>query len=335
MRRFELLLPTDDRFPSGRQSLDVEAADELYIPKLLERDGLAAYEASTLACYLALVEQHGGPVLDVGANVGVFALVAAVLDVEVTAFEPVPELAAVVDDLASRNGLSVGVESLALGAEDAEATFYLSDVTDSSNSLLAGFRPSERSLTAQVATLDGYCQQRDLVPRVIKIDTEATEPDVLTGGLETIRAHRPAIICEVLAGRTEPQLEELLADLGYRWYQLTEELPPPARREVFGDRTYRFNNWLFAPEAPDEAFWERVRSWREALRDCVPPVAEPPPAPAPAVPPTPVVAAPPSPRPRRHHRRPPRRNDAVGSTAARRCSQGSSVASSPVRRSTG
>lgn len=292
MRAFELTLPTSPpptvegdaggTGPGGAEptaALCVELPEELYIPRVLQRDGLAGYEPSTLACFLALIERHGGPVLDVGANVGVFSLVgAAVLGADITAFEPVPELAAAMRTVAERNGLSIPIEESALGADDTEATFYLSDVTDSSNSLLAGFRPSERSLTVRVERLDSYTQRTGIVPSILKVDTEATEPDVLAGGLATLREHRPYVICEVLARRSESALEQVLADLDYHWYQITEERTLVPRREIFGDRAYRFNNWLFAPEPPDDEFWRRMLAWREALGTCTPVIVTPEPS---------------------------------------------------------
>jgi FkbM family methyltransferase len=303
MRSFELLLPDPSAvagtaaasappasalpFHGSPGRLQIEVAQHLYVPKCLHRTGLAGYEPETLACFLATISLRGGPVFDVGANVGVFSLVAAALsDVELVAFEPTPELAAVARTLADRNDLRFTVEEIALGAESGTATFHLSDVTDSSNSLLDGFRPSATSIEVVVESLDDHCARTGTIPRVLKIDTEATEPDVFRGGLATIREHRPWIVCEVLARRTETQLEEVLEPLGYTWYQITSELPLVPRRELFGDRAYRFNNWLFAPEPPDPEFWERMGVWREALKACVPtiPVAEPSLTPAPSAP---------------------------------------------------
>jgi FkbM family methyltransferase len=245
--------------------------ERLYVPFLLQRDGLAGYEPGTLACFLALIEEHGGPVLDIGANVGVFSLVAAAAtDAQVVAFEPTPDLAVTARAIADVNGLSFPVEEVALGAEDGQATLHLSDVTDSSNSLLPGFRPSSRSVTVPVERLDGWCDRTGTVPAVVKIDTEATEPQVVAGARRLLTDHRPHVICEVLARRTEADLERAFGELGYRWYQITDEVPLVARREVFGDRAYRFTNWLFAPDEPTDAFWSRLRRWHAALSACTP-----------------------------------------------------------------
>src|SRR5690606_28293792 len=125
---------------------------------------------------------------------------------------------------AARNGLDgVRFEPVALGASPGTATLHLSDVTDSSNSLLEGFRPSQRGLDVPIETLDDYVAAAPAPPRLLKIDTEATEPDVLRGAERFLRDQRPWLICEVLAGRTEAELEALLAPLGYQWHQITAE----------------------------------------------------------------------------------------------------------------
>jgi FkbM family methyltransferase len=280
VREFDLTLPQPGTGSATGRTLRIRTDEQLYIPKVLQREGLATYEPETLAVFLTLLERRGGPVFDVGANVGVFSLLGAALtDAEVIAFEPTPDLAAVARGLARDNGLRFEVEEIALGASTGTATFYLSSVTDSSNSLLEGFRPSDRAIDVATETLDDHVQRTGRAPAVLKIDTEATEPDVFRGGARTIAEHRPWIICEVLARRTEAELEELLSPFGYTWYQITAERKLVPRRELFGDRAYRFNNWLFAPEAAPDDFWAQVTGWRERLVTCVPP----PPPPAPPV----------------------------------------------------
>lgn len=260
------------RLPPPASSLTIRAPRPLYVPRLLERRGLAAYEPDTLSCFLAALETvEGRTVFDVGANVGVFALVAAALsDREVVAFEPTPELARVARAIAVDNGLNYTVEELALGAAAATAHLHLSDTTDSSNSLRKGFRPSSGSITVPVETLDGYAARTGRVPALLKIDTESTEPDVLRGAGSLLAEHRPWIVCEVLAGRTEADLEMLLEPLGYRWFQIGPEVPLPRRDHIVGDPDYRNLNWLFCPTMPDARFWSSMASWQQALAACRP-----------------------------------------------------------------
>ncbi len=256
--------------PDGTSAREVvlEAPMGQYVPKRLAETGLVAYEQHALECFLALVGTAGpGAVLDVGANVGLYALLAgATSDREVRAFEPTPDLAAVARRAAARNDLNVVVEEVALGRQAGTATFFLSDRTDSSNSLAEGFRESSRQLDVTVETLDGFCARTGVVPAVLKVDTETTEPDVLAGAAATIAAHRPWIMCEVLHGRREGELAEVMAPHGYTWYHLRGEDDPQPVDTLDGDPGYGDLMYLLAPEPVDASFWALTRAWRAALQ---------------------------------------------------------------------
>ncbi len=239
----------------------------MYVPRRLEADGIARYEPEAMAVFLAAIERDPErPAFDVGANVGVFAVVAsATTDATVVGFEPTPDLAATFRSIVTANGLDCIVEELALGASSGRATLHLSDVTDSSNSLRSGFRPGTRVVDVGLERLDDYIARTGRAPGVLKIDTESTEPDVLRGAIDMLRTARPWMVCEVLAGRTEVELMEILRPLGYRWYPLADALPAVEADEIRGDPTYKHLDWLFVPEPPDDAFWSSARAWRTAL----------------------------------------------------------------------
>ena len=250
-----------------QRSLRVRTPPGTYVSHLLAESGLAGYEPDTLACFLAAIEERGSaPVFDVGANIGVFSwLAAALTPAIVVAFEPTPTLAAQMRVICADNGLSVRVEELALGAARGAADLHLSDKTDSSNSLRAGFRPSRGSVSVPVETVDGYVARTGVTPAVLKVDTESTEPDVLRGAGGLLAASRPWIICEVLANRTETDLTSILEPLGYWWYRIDGPGPLEARTVIEGDPTYAHMNWLFAPEEPSAAFWDAFAAWRSSL----------------------------------------------------------------------
>lgn len=267
LRHFALPLPFHDE---GPPHLLVRAAHTLFIPRVLERDGLAGYEPDTLAAWLAAIEilPHG-PAFDVGANIGLFShLAAARGGCGVIAFEPTPVLAATVRSIATDNHLDIRVEELALGRQAGLAELYLSSTSDASNSLASGFRHADRSLTVRVETLDGYCTRTSTWPAVLKIDTETTESDVLAGGLEMIRARRPWMVCELLPGRREEDIPDVLDTTGYRYYHISPAFPEEPHDKPYGDREDR--NWLLAPEAPPRAYWDAARRWHARLLRCLP-----------------------------------------------------------------
>ena len=268
-RVVELAIPRapGETADTGQRSLRIRTPAQTYVSRLLAGSGLAGYEPDTLACFLAAIEERGsGPVFDVGANIGVFSWLAAELTPAiVVAFEPTPDLAAEMREICAENGLDVRVEELALGAAPGTAELHLSDKTDSSNSLRAGFRPSHRSVSVPVETIDAYAARTGVTPAVLKVDTESTEPDVLRGAAGILAAGRPWIICEVLAGRTEAELTAILEPLGYSWYRIDGPGPLEARARIEGDPSYSYMNWLFAPEEPSPAFWHNYAAWRSSL----------------------------------------------------------------------
>lgn len=266
-RRFMLLVP--DRTGTPRP-IRWRARRTLIVPRWLQRRGLAGYEPETLACFLALL-QHAppGPVWDVGANVGVYAALAATTtDREIVAFEPTPDVAAVVRRVARRNDLAIEVVECALGAAAGSATLYLAKQSDSSNSTAAGFREAAGTLTVAAHTIDELVQSGRTPPAVLKLDTETTEPPILSGGRRTIAEHRPWILCEALPGRTESELMAEMRGHGYTWHLVEPTVPYPARDVIEGHVDYYM--WLFAPEPIPETFWDDGRTWQERLEGYVP-----------------------------------------------------------------
>jgi len=240
----------------------------MLVPRMLAATGLAGYEPETLAVYLAALDlAPPGAVLDIGANVGVYGLLARALSSrDVHAFEPVPELATVAINTGLANGLTYAVTRQAVGREPGEATFYLSDSSDSSNSLNPVFRASTRTLNVTVTTLDDYVETHGLVPAVIKIDAETGEPDVLGGGTATMRTQRPWLLLEVLPGRTEKEVAAEMEPWGYTWYRCVGDPPYEPRTDLHINDGTPAPMWLMLPEPATPEFWERSLQWLAALR---------------------------------------------------------------------
>jgi FkbM family methyltransferase len=265
-----IALPSSGAAADRPRLITLRAPATLIVPRNLAGHGLVGYEPSSLACFLAATDVAGpGAVFDIGANIGIYAaLASAMTDRTVCAFEPWPVLVEVARQFSDDNKLGFTTEAIALGAENGNAAFYLSDSSDSSNSLNAGFRTSSHQIQVPVETLDSYVDRTGTAPAVLKVDTETTEPDVLAGATGTIAKHRPWILCEVLADRVESDLERVLAPLGYRWYHVTEEMPFREAVRIVGDGSCKDMMWLFAPDKPTGAFWSALRERWEALSAC-------------------------------------------------------------------
>ena len=239
---------------------------DLFVLKKLAQHGLAQYEPGTIATILALLDEHPGPFLDVGANVGVFSLLVAAMQPgrPVVAFEPTPDLATELRDLATANDVAIDVAEVALGRTDGEVTLYISP-TDTSNSLREGFRDAVDEVTVPGLRLDSWVAGNlETAPTVIKIDTESTEPDVLNGAHDLVATHRPWLVVEVLKGRTEDELQAFCDRHDYRAHHIREH-GPVAPSRIVGDDTYEHLNWLFAPADLPADFDARRAAWQRRI----------------------------------------------------------------------
>ena len=142
-----------------------------------------------------------GTAVDVGANVGNHTLwFAMVCGLNVVAFEPVVHRQLVANVELNRLEDRVRIEPVALGATGSKAVHF------------GRGRLRTGSGQIQVRTLDSY--RLDDVS-IIKIDVEGMEPDVLQGGIETIRRCRPVIYAEEWHAVAHERIKSVLAPLRY------------------------------------------------------------------------------------------------------------------------
>jgi FkbM family methyltransferase len=167
-----------------------------------------------------------GVAIDIGANIGVWSLLAAERQpgARVHAFEPVPEVAERCRRHAALNGLDTIVLNVsAVGGENGVAPFYaIRDDNTGASSLIRRRFPAEE-ISVPVVTLDTYVERARLDRvDVLKVDVEGGEGAVFSGAVRTLsRDDAPAIFFEVderlcaAAGTTPGGVKQLLVEYGY------------------------------------------------------------------------------------------------------------------------
>jgi FkbM family methyltransferase len=210
---------------------------------LLQRSVRRALRRPHDADFRALASMGMGArpvVLDVGANRGqsIDAVLLAYPGAAITAFEPNPRLARQLDRrYAGRRNVDVRSFGLGAVAGDFELHFpvYRGYAFDGLASLdresardwlnpdrIVRFDPRllhVESVRCTVERLDDL----DLAPTFVKVDVQGTELEVLTGGRETLRRHRPALLIEAPSAG----VRELLGELAYAPYQWTGAVLEP------------------------------------------------------------------------------------------------------------
>lgn len=161
--------------------------------------------------------------IDIGANIGVYTLLAASIvgnEGRVESFEPGPEALGRLRENVAINRLSqVTIHSFAVGDCIGKIRFQCGgDATNrmaSANNVLHG-----NNMEVQCVTLDGMFKDRTF--SMGKIDIEGAEPLALIGASEMIRSLNPPVwMLEINGllnsyGYSEKQLAAWLAERGYR-----------------------------------------------------------------------------------------------------------------------
>lgn len=156
--------------------------------------------------YVAAVLPREAEVVDVGANIGLFAfgVLKSRPEAYVHLFQPSPRPQRCLAASLRRNGLSARarLNPLALYSEVCELDFH---VHEGGHSAFDGIRdtgyPSAgaaRPVRVRATTLDRYCQEGELTRLdLLKLDAEGAELLILRGAQQTLRALRPRVLFEV------------------------------------------------------------------------------------------------------------------------------------------
>ncbi len=171
------------------------ATDVTIVPSLM----LGDYETTALQMFMLLVGdlESRAAVLDVGANVGVYSVLAARSKLgkgTVYAFEPVSANIALLEGNLARNGItSATIVPKAVGASPGSLRIYLSREDAGTHS--AGGQGNDFQDVAMI-TLDDFARRRNIIVGAIKIDVEGYDGFVLEGAKALIRAQEPMLLVE-------------------------------------------------------------------------------------------------------------------------------------------
>lgn len=169
----------------------------------------------------------GATVIDVGANLGEYTLIAAKhvgRAGSVLAFEPLPETFALLERSVSENGFdNVRMFQVALSDRDGRATLRLPPSSNSGLASLAAAHDDD-GFEVECMRLDTVLE-RNRAGRVdvMKIDVEGFEHQVIVGACRTLAHDKPMILFEVNGtvrggdGWTARSIDAL-RQLGYRMY---------------------------------------------------------------------------------------------------------------------
>jgi FkbM family methyltransferase len=177
---------------------------------------MGAYEVEILQRFASAIAP-GATVYDVGANVGIFTLVAGVKagrSGQVYAFEPVERNLRYLRRHVALNELAnCSIVEAAVSDTDGVVRFSAASWENSMGRLSA-----DGELAVPSVTLDEciYGERKLRAPSVIKIDVEGVELQVLHGAKRAVTEHHPALFVEVHGDQQHSDCREFLKGYGYQ-----------------------------------------------------------------------------------------------------------------------
>lgn len=191
--------------------------------------GLDGWERNSLRLWQRLCA-HADHIIDIGANTGVYALIAAALrpNARIAAVEPVERVFRMLEENIALN--QAPIQAVRMAITDRNGPVQLFDRPGTTHEYDATLNPDYvREYPDAVATaVEGRTLPALLDhlgwPRVdlLKIDVETHEPALIRGALPILQRDRPAMLIEILNPCMGEQVMDALRGLDYRCFTIDE-----------------------------------------------------------------------------------------------------------------
>lgn len=195
----------------------------------------------------------GTVVLDIGANIGVMAVLVArhIKNARVVAFEPVPVNVAAMKRVISFFSLdNIRVEECALGNQEGEVEMVMPVIDSVRMQGLSHVVHSSITENNDGDKVKAPIRKLDNIPNLngtmkvsaIKIDVENFEYFVLEGGRNFLQKHKPIICIELWDNENRAQCFSLIKELGYKINVVENE-----KLVEFDPSVHKTQNFIFTP----------------------------------------------------------------------------------------
>ena len=184
--------------------------------------------------YVESILKEGDVFIDVGANIGLFTLIASKIvgnSGKVICFEPSPTTFSRLDENVKLNNFkNIDFRNIGLSDKQDKLVFYVSKSGyDAWNSFALREDILEDTIEVEVSSLDIELREVDKSKiKLIKIDVEGWEKFVLFGGREFFKNFSPIVMIEFSeentfnAGYPVYEIYDIMKDFGYVWYTIKE-----------------------------------------------------------------------------------------------------------------
>ena len=217
------IIPREMRIPEGVLILNQD--DPVVSGALF----LNVYEPYFSELFRAHIEE-GSVVLDIGANLGYYTLIASSKASQVIAYEPEPENGALLERTIAVNNLThVTLIKSGVGASEEVRTLSLDPDNRGKHTLLESGMSGAEQHYVPMCTIDASLRTLGVSQvDAIKMDIEGWEAHAFVGMMETLKTHHPILFFEYapkrigISGMSPVRMLESLLSLGYTLYVINE-----------------------------------------------------------------------------------------------------------------
>lgn len=217
-------------------------------------NGLNNWEKISLGIWCEFVKSSN-VILDIGANTGIYSLIAASINpvAQVFSFEPVKRTSKLLKKNIELNPkFNITLIEKAVSNKDGMATFY--DLpTDSqysatlNESMLADYS-NRISYDVETISLDNLNDLKNKKIDLIKLDVEMHEPEAILGMIEIIKKDHPLMLVEILTAEIANRIQSIFDNInpeGYLFFNIDEENKPS---QIESLKKSDFYNVLIVPK---------------------------------------------------------------------------------------
>jgi FkbM family methyltransferase len=186
-------------------------------------------------------------ILDVGANTGIYSLVAKTIKPTslVYGFEPVKRVFEKYKKNCQLNNYDIHCSEIALSDYDGEGVIYDTtsehtySVAVNKNIALDGISTIETKI--EVRRLSSFIIENQIKKiDLIKIDVETHEVEVLKGMDKYLQAFQPTLLIEILNDEIGEKIQELIKDIDYLFFNIDEKNPPMKVDKIVKSNYYNY-----------------------------------------------------------------------------------------------
>ncbi|MCB0772676.1 MAG: FkbM family methyltransferase [Flavobacteriales bacterium] len=216
--------------------------------------GITGWEPISMELWIRLC-RRSNVIMDIGANTGVYALVAHAVNpqAKIAAVEPVERIHRRLQENINLNDGSILAVHAAVSDHTGTAVLY--DLPDSDHVLSVSLEQKWNQASTRLRPVEVPCiTVKDLAQRMgceridlLKIDVETHEPAVLRGFKDILVRDRPSMLIEILNDQVAAEVTPLLDGLGYEYYNIDDVTWPPVKTGRLS-RSGHYNFLVCMPE---------------------------------------------------------------------------------------